>query len=430
MSLSAGMTVWRSRLDISALITHFIHDRNPDNDPDWIYGEGEHIRFPYVHDCLKNSRFDDWYNRDKEYPIEPDGSALKVLLKIIDDGHIKSTWSFRNNLPTVYGPRSAVCFTEMPLYALIEYSRQRGDKSSVQPYGISIFKKDAFKAGARPVIYGLTNNHEELAQNPATRGKAFKMWPRFLAPSCGIAESEQYRYVRFSLTGKVFSDWTHEREWRWSDYRDQYSCPGLPLYLEDGQKFPIIMIFVPTNAEAQQVLDRLKVHYDSGWDGSSNELKKDNLLNTRVIALDQVPNRPTLRLEDLPMQHLLVMRHPKPSIELIEKAKMVFQKAEVAAQAAADLCYEIANKNPEGQVLDVCGFASLMISEPQSELTAALIQLDSIEPLGRLGYVFTNIKYKRPDQGLCIEEAAMQAAKEEFEKYFPNAQLWIRTRWD
>lgn len=416
-----------SRLDMSRFITHFIHDRNPENDPDWIYGEGEPVRLPYIYDYEKNTRFEDWYYRDEEYQIEPDGTALQVLLKIIDDGHIRSTWSFRGGRPTIYGPRAAVCFTEMPLYALIDYVKRR--PTYVQPYGISIRKLDAFRAGIRPVIYGLTGDHQEEIKYRDASADAIKKWPRFLKPSCGIAEQEQYRYVSFNLEDKGYSNWTHEREWRWCDSEDKYSCPGLPLYLDESPNFSIVLIFVPTSEEAQWVLDRLKAHYDTGWDNFGQQLHRQNMLNTRVIALEQVLTKNSLRLEDISMQYLNVMQHPKASPELIEKVKQVLQEAHAAAESAAVSCYNMATKNDAGHILDVCGFASLMIEEPQSELTSALLQLDAIKPLGSMGYMFKGMNYK-VEQALCIEEAAMNAAKEVFEKHFPKALFWVYSRWD
>jgi hypothetical protein len=71
-----------------------------------------------------------------------------------------------------------------------------------------------------------------------------------------------------------------------------------------------------------------------------------------------------------------------------------------------------------------------MISEPQSELTAALLHLGAIQPLGRFGYMFTGLKYGVKDQGLSLEEGAMEATKEEFRRSFPKAKLWIHTRLD
>ena len=175
---------------------------NPDNDPNQIFGEGDYIRFPYHVDRAKNERFDAWHEYDSEYPIEPDGTARQVLLKILDDGHIRATWSFRNGRPTIYGHSAAVCLTEMPLGALLQYAKKRPD--AVSPYAISVLRHEAFAAGARPAIYGCTMPHSERT----TDG----FW-RELDESCGIAVHEQYRYVATRLDGVRPIDWTHEREW-------------------------------------------------------------------------------------------------------------------------------------------------------------------------------------------------------------------------
>ncbi|MGH7307083.1 MAG: hypothetical protein ACREK6_00140 [Candidatus Rokuibacteriota bacterium] len=415
---------------MSEWITHFVHHRNPDNDPDWIFGQGESVRFPYVFDDEKNDRFSWWYHSDDNYPIEPDGRAIQVLRKIIDDGHIRSTWAFRNGKPTVYGPRAAVCFTEMPLYALMEYAKRRADASSVTAYGIALLKRDAFAFGARPVIYGLTGRHEEVRDHRSQPEDAVRGWPRILTPDRGLAEHEQYRYVSFNLGPGRYSDWTHEREWRWCDSEDRYACPGLPLYLHVAPDLSNVLIFVPTTQEARTILDRLKAQYDSGCEPSGDELHLTNLLNTRVIALEECPEEGVLRIENIPMHSLTPIQIPEPSDDLIAKVKRVLRDIEQAAQAGADAAYDAALKDKEGHVLDACGFASLMISEPQSELTAALLKLGAIEPLGRLGYMFTGLTYQVKSQGLCLEEAAMEAARTEFRKTFPKARLWIHTRLD
>ena len=418
------------RLDISEWVTHFVHQRNPQNDPDCIFGEGEHVSFPYVFDDEKNERFAAWYDSDADYPIEEDGTALQVLWKIIDDGHIRSTWAFRSGRPTIYGPRAVVCFTEMPLYALLDYAKKRADPSSVTAYGISIMKRDAFAVGARPVIYGLTGPYQEVREDPNQPKDAVKGWPRFLAPACGIADHEQYRFVSFNLGSGKYSDWTHEREWRWCDSQDRFSCPGFPLYLNEAPDLPAVLIFVPTKREAKTVLDRLKAQYDKRVEPSGDSLNLNNLLNTNVVALEELPTKGDLRIETIPAQRLALIKLPVPSKDFVKNLKRVLDTLPQAAQRGADAAFVAARKDKAGHVLDACGFASLMISEPQSELTAALLQLDAIEPVGQCGYRFRGIRYHPKDQGLCLEEGAMEAAKEEFKKSFPKAVVWISTRLD
>ena len=84
---------------------------------------------------------------------------------------------------TIYGPRAAVCFTEMPLFALEQYAEQRG-KDSVEKYAVGVLKRELFAAGWRPVIYGLGGKHME--RRP--QGTNFGGWPRYLDPSCGLGE--------------------------------------------------------------------------------------------------------------------------------------------------------------------------------------------------------------------------------------------------
>ena len=74
------------RLDMSEWVTHFIHHRDPENDPDWIFGEGESVRFPYVYHDEKNERFEAWYASDGDYPrivrklIRCSGSGRTVVV--------------------------------------------------------------------------------------------------------------------------------------------------------------------------------------------------------------------------------------------------------------------------------------------------------------------------------------------------------------
>ena len=147
------------RQDLSEWAIHFIHDRIPENQPDEMSPYWSNGSFPYHEDKNLNSRFSFWDIVDEEAHLAPDESAFVVLLKIIRDGHIRSSWAFRKNRPTVYGPRAAVCFTEMPLYALIDYAKRR--QKEVGTYAVGLLKHELFAAGGRPVIYGLSGEHAE-----------------------------------------------------------------------------------------------------------------------------------------------------------------------------------------------------------------------------------------------------------------------------
>ena len=120
---------------------------------------------------------------------------LRILKKILHDGYIKSGWSLRNFVPTIYGPKSAVCFTEMPLYALVDYAKTRRISGYVGNYGIAFRRNELFAAGARNVIYGLSTAHleAEVDEKGIFQGRLLSV------KETGIGTQEQYRYVATNL---------------------------------------------------------------------------------------------------------------------------------------------------------------------------------------------------------------------------------------
>ena len=151
----------KSRFDLTEWALHFVHDYDEANQPD--HEAIHHPRcgsIPYHEDEQRNFDFESWEHSDAHYHLGADPSAMNVLRKIIFDGHIRASWAFRNGRPTIYGPRAAVCFTEMPLYALVDYAKRRRNES-VHTYAIGVKKKELFAAGGRPVLYGLSGPHRE-----------------------------------------------------------------------------------------------------------------------------------------------------------------------------------------------------------------------------------------------------------------------------
>ena len=142
-------------------VLHFVHARDFRNEPEgWMVRFDEFGWYPYHEDKDINYRFSDWDIMDESSLLEPDAAPMGVLHKIVTDGHIRASWSFRNGKPTIYGPRAAVCFTEMPLYALVDYAKRRRG-TAVDSYAIGLLKSELFRAGGRPVIYGLSGAHVE-----------------------------------------------------------------------------------------------------------------------------------------------------------------------------------------------------------------------------------------------------------------------------
>ncbi|GFE72128.1 hypothetical protein [Chroococcus sp. FPU101] len=234
-----GFQLIQNRIDLSEWVIHFVHDRDLSHYPKtkdfplpFIFDK---TGKPIIHD-LDKIAYDDQVayesSLDHPYGLASDASAYSVLKKILFDGYIKSGWSFRNGKPTIYGSKSTVCFTEMPLYALVEYASKRSNSSSVEAYGIALRKQELFKADGRPIIYGLSGLHQEATRDDSCFGKGF----RCLSSSCGIGLHEQYRYVAMNLNKNKWIDWTYEREWRWAVTDEECKVPGLPLFCHSGRE--------------------------------------------------------------------------------------------------------------------------------------------------------------------------------------------------
>ncbi len=426
----------RFREDLSEWALHFIHDHNPDTDPtdneiDYEFYGG----LPYHESKEVNDRFDAWRISDEFYPIDPDSDALQVLLKIIADGHIRASWAFRNNRPTIYGPRAAVCFTEMPLYALLDYASQR-EKHAVAPYAIGLYKQELFRAGARPVIYGLTGKHAEQRDGSVSS----RSWPRKLTLSCGLAESEQYRYVAMSSDPMRAINWSHEREWRWADHQDRCSCPGVPIWLSDEPTwFTRVFIVVPNSVAMDRVLNRLKELHDAGANDADHAFSRKMLRSTAVVALDRleqgIGDKPInqLRLDDISPSYMQVFERPPASRELLKKASNVLKEARISADQAGATHYESAPRTKDGHhIADVAGWAHLVIHDGQTPLISALLELNEIYSVPGEGYYFRNVGGLgwKDHQALSLAEAAVRAAMEVFEKHFPETSFSMTTRWD
>ncbi len=135
-----------------------------------------------------------------------------MLAKILCEGVLRPGFAFRGNpeRATIYGPHSAVCFSEQPLDAFANCVRARGAIGSMAPYGILVHKHDVYVAGGLPVIYG-HGGCVELGYGQ----DGFDATRRLLRPT-DLPFDEQHRYVAFAPTRKPHPmDWSHEREWRW-----------------------------------------------------------------------------------------------------------------------------------------------------------------------------------------------------------------------
>ena len=130
-----------------------------------------------------------------------------MLRCAIRQGRLWATWAYRNDVRTIYGDRPAVCFTEMPLAAFLESGKKREQLGqAMSPIGLIFSKRDMYKLGAKPVIYGLD---DRAAWLPSGNGGQPRIMDEGILPL-----REQYRYVPFHLDEERNIDWSHEREWR------------------------------------------------------------------------------------------------------------------------------------------------------------------------------------------------------------------------
>jgi hypothetical protein len=238
------------RHDHTAWVTHFVRDRNPEQD---FPGEDE-----------------DTVERYAGSELEWDATAFEVLKAIVRLGGIMPGHSFRNGRTTIYGGQPAICATEMPLYAFASYARSRAEKGNVSAYGISFLKSEFFESGGRAAIYGLaTDNVTYLENNALSR----------IFDDCVLPRHEQFRYVAHNPSKSgPYIDWSHEREWRWIPKNDELDevwaegfdgigpKPALPLFKGglEGRPFSRVCVIVWTTEEAQAVRELLTALYLAG----------------------------------------------------------------------------------------------------------------------------------------------------------------------
>lgn len=125
-----------------------------------------------------------------------DEEAYNTLLKILEKGFLRASFSRRNNCDTVKGNQKVVCFQDTSFDAMQEIltgERWLGCETGYREFGIQIHKEIMFRDGARPVIYDKANEIMGL-----------------------IDESIYWRVVNLDLNIATWQyvDWTHEHEWR------------------------------------------------------------------------------------------------------------------------------------------------------------------------------------------------------------------------
>lgn len=309
----------------------------------------------------------------------------------------------------------------MPLYALLEYSKSRSYDGLVNTYGIAFIKEELFEAGARPVIYGLTGNHNEAKNNDIHYGKGL----RTLASDCGIGLKEMYRYVYTNITRQKRIDWTHEREWRWADTKENFWEAGLYFYEENEyNKFSNIIILVNSTEEVEIIIDLLQNMHHSR--GTNYDVPYDLTLieNSYVLAIEELKNL-SLNLDEIKFEDLPLTKFPK--IEKITVRKETYDLVKNVIEEAEKINYQITEeKHKELGDIGPCGFANIVTYETNSEITQALIDLNIAHSYANGEYIIYLKGY--PIQSLIVqkygvEEAAKYVTEKLGQKFYSRTKL-------
>lgn len=130
-----------------------------------------------------------------------DDEAFDILWKILLDKKLIAT----GNTAFIVGDKKAVCFQEVPLYSIaqtllfeeeerVKEQQKTGYLGKIRYswFGLRLNKFDLYQQGARPVVYGKTDDLKTV-----------------------LDSSIHWRIVKLDLdSDDNCIDWTHEREWR------------------------------------------------------------------------------------------------------------------------------------------------------------------------------------------------------------------------
>ena len=128
-----------------------------------------------------------------------DEEAFDLLWEIIKEKRLKGS----GKSGFIVGDKKAVCFQEVPLYSIVEnllFEETLKDRNRYSWFGLRFNKGKMYKRGARPVIYGKTEELKKI-----------------------LPQNEYWRIVDLDLDANNVVDWSHEREWRvCGDFQFEY----------------------------------------------------------------------------------------------------------------------------------------------------------------------------------------------------------------
>ena len=235
------------RFDLSNYLIHFFRDIDLESG-DWV-ALPEHMGWENIY----------------EDTFLPSFFMLRAALR---NGRLWATWSIRGEKRTIYGPRPAICFTEMPIAAFLEAGNSRWERGEAMSQLAFVFPKDSlFQLGSRPVISGLDASVRVSSYDDSNGNRMLR--------TDVLPVAEQYRYITFNLGGTRNIDWSHERECRWPCNADMTAyniqlkeygvisswdeIPGLDFYNING-----IGVIVKNEAQANLIISDILTIVDNG----------------------------------------------------------------------------------------------------------------------------------------------------------------------
>ncbi|NOQ27410.1 MAG: hypothetical protein GQ564_18765 [Bacteroidales bacterium] len=336
----------------------------------------------YVIHSLRQPNHSDYPKEEIEleelyFPLRDDSviyNEFECLINIIEEGGLRASRSFRNGNATIYGGDPVVCFTEMPLINLIQYVKERNDRTRFTEYGIALLKKDVFKNNGRPVISGLSEDNIFKYENKENK---------IICPKI-IPYKEQYRYVNLDIDKGT--DWTHEREWRIKcelgkkdfSVRDDsvlntHLTWGINVFSDF--LFSEAIIILKTEDEAKEMQSIVQQQLDCGYSSGGEEFC--NIIKYLIIdkAVTYLENNSLTRIEDLPID--TYYEHYYEEISENEKKKIksiILECTELATKFADEF---IANtkieKDKDGFYKDICGSARVASYETTNKYMRFLL---------------------------------------------------------
>ena len=194
------------------------------------------------------------------------------------------------------------------------------------------------------------------------------------------------------------------------------------------------MVIVKEAWEAEEFIKKIKTHYDEVGNIYDSTYNRSALKNTVIVSLEEIEkessNLSVVRLEDLPLKRFSYIAPKIPSTKTLEKVKQAIKEAKEEASKAAVKDREIAPRNDDGYIKDICGFANVVTYDANTEITDALLELKYASPCDGEFYVIWEVTSKiETEQALRVAEVAASAGAKRLTELL-GQEFSVYSRWD